>query len=772
MRYYPHMDKGLSKEQVRVRINEGLVNYDTSVPIKTIPQIILKNIFTLFNMLNLGLALAIFLVGSYKNLLFFGIVICNIAISIIQEIRSKYIVDKLSIITKTKARVIRDSKLEQISIDEIVLDDVLILRTGNQVVVDSHILSGEVEVNESFITGEAEPIHMKKGDLLKSGSFIIAGNCRVKVEHVGSDNYTSIISKGAKYIKPINSILLNSLKKVIKIIAIIIVPVGILLFINQYNLVGNSLENAVINTVAALVGIIPQGLILLTSTVLAVSVIKLSGLNVLVQELYCIEMLARVDVICLDKTGTITDGKMKVAGLIGLKTGWDFNKILGNIVNTLDCDNATMEALANQYTSLNDWKVIKKVPFSPTYKYSGVSFEEYGTFIIGAAEFIYKGKIKEVEELSKNHRVLLLCHSPYNFDNTKLPKDIKPLALITLNDIIRPAAIDTFNYFKEQGVDIKIISGDNIITVTEIAKRVGLEDIRGIDVSTLSEDELKEAVNKYNIFGRVKPTEKKDMVKYLQAKGHVVAMTGDGVNDVLALKEADCSIALGDCSDAARNVSQLVLLDSDFDAIPNIVNEGRRTINNIGRSASLFLSKTGYSLLLAFIFVFVNMPYPFQPIQLTLTSVFTIGVPAFILALESNKERIKGHFLMNVLSNALPAALTITANIIVIGFFGRFLNIYQDQISTLSLLMSAFTGFLLLIRISYPFNRLRIGLLIFLIIGFTLFFAGLPDFFSLTVLGNYMIILMIVLFFITIVIFRLMSKLVDKVIEKHPKFFM
>lgn len=771
IRFNPHMDKGLSKEQVKQRINENLVNYDTSVPTKTIPKIIIENSFTLFNLLNLALALAVFAVGSYRNLLFLGIVFCNTAISIFQEIRSKHVIDKLSIISRTKVRVIRNSKLVQIPIDEIVLDDIMILRPGNQVVVDCYVLKGEVEVNEAFITGESEPVHMNKGDMLKSGSFILAGNCKVRVEHVGLDNYTSLISKDAKYIKPINSILMKSLNKIIKIISIIIIPVGLLLFFNQYNLVGNTLENAVVSTVAALIGMIPEGLILLTSTVLAVSVIRLARLNVLVQELYCIEMLARVDTICLDKTGTITDGKMEVAGLIPLETGWDLNKILGNVVGAMDADNATMEALEEQFKPLMDWKINKKIPFSPTYKYSGVNFAEYGSFIIGAAEFVYNKSIKEIEEYSKNYRVLLLCHSSYTFNKTELPKNLKPIAIITLNDTIRPSANKTFEYFKDQGVDIKIISGDNVTTVAEIAKRVGLEDIRPIDVGNLSADELKKAVSKYNIFGRVKPTQKKDMVKYLQMEKHVVAMTGDGVNDVLALKEADCSIALSSGSDAARNVSQLVLLDSDFDSLPTVVNEGRRTINNIQRSASLFLTKTTYSLLLSLVFAFVSMNYPFQPIQLTLTSFFTIGIPSFVLALEPNKERIKGNFLINVLSNSLPAALTIVANILIIGNFGGYLGVSQSQISTLSVLMTAFTGFLLLFRICSPFNRLRASLMIMLIIGFISFVFGLSNFFSLTFLSPYMIILMTALFVMSTFIFNVMFKFIDHLIERHPKFF-
>lgn len=755
-RFNPNLNEGLSSKQVKLRIEQGLTNKETSVPTKTIPRIIRDNIFTLFNFLNFGLALAIFAVGSYKNLLFMGIVFCNTLISTVQEIRSKLVIDKLSVITSTKAKVVRDGKIVTIDNEDIVLDDIILFKSGNQIVTDAIIMEGEVSVNESFITGETELITYKEGDMLKSGSFIVVGNCKAKVEHVSLDNYTNVISKDAKYVKPINSILMNSLNKIIKVISILIIPLGLLLFLNQYNLDKN-LELAVINTVAALIGMIPEGLVLLTSTVLAVSVIRLARLNVLVQELYCIEMLARVDTICLDKTGTITDGKMEVIKVINLNKKYNLEEVMGNIVNNLEVENATSEAISNYFKKYDNYEVIKKIPFSPIYKYSGVEFKE-GKFVFGAPEFLTKKEIREVKE-NQDNRTLLICFND------------EPIGVIVLKDTIRKNAKKTLDYLAKEGVDIKIISGDSVKTVSKIARDAGLTDIRSIDVSSLNNLELENAILENNIFARVTPLQKKQMVEILQKNKHFVAMTGDGVNDVLALKQADCSITIKNATDAARNVSQLVLLDDDFDSIPSIVREGRRTINNIERSATLFLAKTGYAFFLAVIFMFVNFNYPFQPIQLTLTNFFTIGVPSFILALEPNNNRIKGNFLINVFSRSLPTSLTIVLNIVIIAVLGNFFLLNDVQISTLCVIMTGFTGFLLLFKICFPLNRLRLSLIIILILGFIGTLIGFREFFALTVLNLKMFIFILILVFISLTIFSIMSILVDKLIKKYPRFF-
>ena len=745
-----HNYKGLNNKEVSERVKKGLTNKNKVVPTKSILKIITDNIFTLFNLLNFVLALLIFFVSSYKNLLFMGIVVCNTLISMVQEIRSKRIVDKLSIITSLKSNVIRDNKIVNISNEDIVLDDIIILKSGNQIVTDCIILEGSVEVNESFITGESDLMSYKEGDELKSGSFVVVGKVIAKVVHVGNDNYVNVISSDAKYVKPLNSILMKSLNKIIKLVSIFIVPLGLLLFFNQYNLDKN-LETSIVNTVAALLGMIPEGLVLLTSTVLAVSVIRLAKLNVLVQELYCIEMLARVDTICLDKTGTITSGKMEVIDVIKLED-YDLNEIIGNIVNTLDSDNATSDALGNYFKKYDNYKVIKTIPFSPINKYSGVEFVE-GRFLIGAPEFLCKKKIKEVID-NQDNRTLLIT------------KDDLPIGVIVLKDEIRKNAKKMLNYLKNQNVDIKIISGDNLKTISKIANNVGLS-VKGID---LSKEEIDD-INKYNVFARVTPIEKKKIIEQLQSNNHFVAMTGDGVNDVLALKQADCSITIKSGTDAARNVSQLVLLDDDFDAIPSIIKEGRRTINNIERSATLFLAKTTYSFLLVLIFMFVSFNYPFEPIQLTLTNFFTIGVPSFILALEPNNNRIKGNFLINVFSKALPASLTIVLNIIILAILGNLFKLNNNQISTLCVLMTGFTGFLLLFKICYPLNKLRLFLIISLIIGFITTIVGFREFFSLTILNLKMFIFILILVFISTIIFSLMSIFVDKLIKKYPKLF-
>ena len=654
------IDIGLTKEEVEERIKENKVNYDTSLPTKSIKTIVRENIFTLFNLINILLGVAVFCVGSYKNLLFLIVIFCNTAISIIQEINSKRAVDKLSILAQAKVNCIRDGEKQEIGINSIVLDDLLMLETGNQIVADSIILEGEVEVNESFITGESDVIYKRKGDTLLSGSFVVSGKCKAEVIHIGDENYTSKISSGAKYVKKVNSEIMKSLNGIIKIVSIAIVPIGILLFFNQLGLTENSFKNAVVNTVAAIIGMIPEGLVLLTSTVLAVSVIRLSKRKVLVQELYCIETLARVDTLCLDKTGTITEGTMEVNDIIEItKSKEELEEILSEISSASDDNNSTIEAIRAKYKNKQKWKVINKIPFSSQKKWSGVCFKDKGSYIIGAPEFVLREKYDEykerIEKYSNDYRVIIVANSEGDFIEKELPDKLEVLGFVLISDVIRKEASKTLKYFKEQGVNIKIISGDNPITVSKIAKRAGVENSeKYINMQEIkTKEQLEKAAKEYTIFGRVTPVQKKELVQALKKEGHTVAMTGDGVNDVLALKEADCSIAMASGSDATRNVAELVLLDSNFASMPEIVLEGRRTINNIERSATLFLVKTIYASILAIIFLFVNMPYPFMPIQLTLISTVTIGIPSFVLALEPNKERIKGKFLRNVISRAL-----------------------------------------------------------------------------------------------------------------------
>ncbi len=728
-RYEVDINNGLTLKQVHERYEDNLVNFDVLENTKTVKEIVISNIMTLFNIINIILAIAVILVGSFKNLTFMGVIVVNTLISIFQELRSKKTLDKLKVVSQDKIKVIRDGKEIELTQQEIVLDDLLVFSIGNQVVVDSVVLDGEVEVDESFITGESETVFKKKGDMILSGSFIVSGSAKCKVEHIGRDNYTAKIASDTKYIKPISSEIMRSLNKIVQTISFLIIPVAILLFARQLYIDGNTLENAVVNTVAALIGMIPEGLVLLTSTVLAVSVMRLSKEKVLVQDLYCIETLARVDVVCLDKTGTITEGNMEVVDYISIKD--DSKKWIGTICNTLKDDNPTSNALMEKYPKSEKVKVLSKIPFSSSKKYSGINTDD-GTYVIGAPEFILDSSTlkkykKEIDEYSKDYRLIMLGKA----ENEKLSK-VEVLGFVLLRDKIRKEAKDTLAYFKQQGVDLKIISGDNPKTVLNIARRAGFKkDAKEIDATTLkSKKDIYEAVEEYDVFGRVTPEQKKNFVIALQNLGHIVAMTGDGVNDVLALKEADCSIAMASGSDATKNVSQLVLLDSNFASMPKVVGEGRRTINNIQRSASLFLVKTIYATILSIMFIFMDMQYPFIPIQLTLASVVTIGIPSFILALEPNHDIIKGRFLTNVLKKAIPPAVTIVLNISVIVLASNICRLNATQTSTLSVTMVGYTSFILLYKISKPLNPLRTFLFISMFITFVLGLTFLPELFS------------------------------------------
>ncbi|MBQ9181644.1 MAG: HAD-IC family P-type ATPase [Bacilli bacterium] len=756
--------KGLTDEEVNFRKEQGLVNIDSSVKTKSIGRILSSNIFTLFNFLNLILGLSIILVHSYKNLTFLGVVFCNTIIGIIQEIQAKKIIDRLSILSESKEKVIRNSKIIEVNKEDIVVDDILYLEQGKQVVSDCIIKSGTCEVNESLITGESDPIYKKKNDKLLSGSFVVSGGVYASVIHVGKDNYASIISNEAKYIKKVNSEILNSFNKIIKFISIMIIPLGILLFLKQLSL--NPLENSVVNTVAALVGMIPEGLILLTSTVMAVSVIRLSKYNVLVQELYCIETLARVDTLCLDKTGTITEGNLEVADVIIKKTSLsNVEKILSAMCKASDSLNPTMKAISEKFASDTNFIVEQTVPFSSSRKFSSVTFKDVGTFYLGAYEYLIDDeKIKkEIDKYSEEYRVLILVQDINGKKTT--------LALILISDVIRSDAKETLSYFKEQGVDVKIISGDSEKTVRSIAKKVGLDNYdKSIDMSTVKTDkELIEAVKTKTIFARVTPIQKKKIIIELKKIGKVVAMTGDGVNDVLALRESDCSVALSSGSDAARKVSQLVLLDSKFSSMPKIVNEGRRTINNIERSSSLFLVKTIYTTMLVIIFLFVNMSYPFIPIQITLTSVVTIGIPSFILALEPNKEKIKGLFLINVIRNSLPTALTIVFNIVAIVILSFVMKLDRTITSSLAVVVTGFTGLMLLYKISLPLNKLRFILFYSMCLFFLIGIVGLRQFFSIYI-SRHMILILPFLMIYAYILFDIFTRIFDYIVRKKiPK---
>ncbi len=769
LRYTADAKLGLTAEQVHLREQQDLFNYDTTVPTKSIGTIVRENICTLFNLINAILALAIISVGSYKNMLFMGVVLSNLCIGIFQEIRAKRTIDKLSLLHAAKATVIRDGQQLELPLQKIVLDDVLLLQNGNQAPVDCVILEGQCEVDESFLTGESDAVYKKAGDTVLSGSIIISGTCRARADKIAEDTYISSISKEAKYYKKTKSEIMQTLNRIIGVISLIIVPVGFILLYNQLQLDGNTYTEAVVQTVAALIGMIPEGLVLLTSTVLAVSVVRLARQQVMVQDLYCIESLARVDTLCLDKTGTLTQGNLLVSGMEPLNTHpVQMSVILHNFTAALEDNNATFWALRQTYPPQLDWTVLEAFPFSSKYKWSAVTFQERGTYILGAAEFVYPHSDhtfqQKLAELAEEHRVLLLAWTEQPVTAGHLPADVTPVGFVLLKDQLRTAARQTLEYFNQQDVDIKVISGDSAHTVAGIAREAGVPNWQNyLDMTTVqSAEQLQQAAQQYTVFGRVTPEQKKQLVQALQQTGHTVAMTGDGVNDVMALKQSDCSIAMAAGTDAARNVSQLVLLESNFDSLPQILGEGRRSINNIQRSASLFLVKTIYATLFALIFLFVQLPYPFIPIQLTLISCVTIGIPSLLLALEPNNERVQGRFLLNILSKALPGGLTIVANLILILLFSLYFHFTAEEISTLCVFLTGFTGFLVLRRICLPFNRNRLIMYVLLVAAFIAAVILLPGLFSIVLLKPGAFAFMLCFLPLDYLLFRSIFKAVQK----------
>lgn len=735
-------NKGLTAEQVKIRIENGLGNDKGEVKTKSILHIIADNVFTLFNLVNFIMALSILMVHSYKNMMFAGVVFWNIFIGVFQEVRSKRTIDKMSIISQPKATVLRDGSECIINHKDIVMDDIMILRSGNQVCSDSIVISGKCLVNESLLTGESDPIEKKQGDEIYSGSIVMNGSIKAKVNHVGKDNYVSKITEKVKYLKKSNSEMMHSVKLIIKVISCCIVPLSALLLYHQLNVTQNGIRGAIINTVAAIIGTMPSGLVLLTTMVLEVGVIRLSKYNTLVQDMYCIETLARVDVLCLDKTGTITEGNMIVEDVIpyGDNSKEEINQIMSAFAFNMDDKNPTLDAIRQHFNSETDWKADKCIPFSSDNKWSLVHFDEYGCCIMGAAEFILKDKIDEYKNTvelysDQGYRVITIAHSQNEIGlNNTLPSDINVVGFILLKDKIRENAADTLQYFDEQGVDIKIISGDNPLTVMHTAKDAGVKNAdKYIDASKIKTDEeLSQAVMNNTIFGRVTPEQKLKIIEELHNAGHVTAMTGDGVNDVMALKEADCSIAMQSGSDAAKNVSQMILLDSDFSSMPKIVAEGRKSINNMERSATLYLVKTMYSFILAIVFSIINVPYPFSPIQLTLIGALAIGIPSFILAMEPNTDRVKGRFITNVMKKAIPGALGIIANVIVAIMIAKEVNADYTELSTLAAYLTAMASMMVLFDLCRPMNKLRFSMVTTLTVVFVMAFRFFKPLFCVT----------------------------------------
>lgn len=715
-----NINYGLSKEEINQRINLNLKNHEPKRLTKSYKEIVYDNVFTLFNFINIIMAILVFLTGSYRNMLFMGVVISNIIIGIIQEARSKHILDKLAILTKPKVRVIREGKELSLHMNDLVLDDIMLLKNGDQVCSDAIVKEGRLEMNESLITGESDTVLKEPGDFLYSGSFVVSGTAYAQVEHIGDDNYVHTIMKDVGVLKKYPSQLRNSINFIIKYVSIIIVPLGIMLFLKQYFIQSLTFNEAILGSVAGVLGMIPEGLVLLTSVALAVGSINLARKNTLVQELFCIETLARVDVLCLDKTGTITEGNMKVEKIIVKDGSKDINNILANMMEQLNDINSTASAIREYTTLTKPLTALQAIPFSSERKTSSVQFCD-GTYTLGAYEYVcsqLNSDIKkEIHSYTKDgKRVLVLGYSSsIEINNNEI------IALLVLSDPIRKEASHTLHYFEKQGVTIKIISGDDPHTVHAIAKTAGVQNYnRVIDMSKISNDELEKVTLNNTVFGRVSPLQKKLMIQALN-KHHITAMVGDGVNDVMALKEASCSISVAQGSDAAKNIANLVLLDNDFSNIPVILNEGRRVINNIQRSASLFLVKTTFSMFLCILTLFLSSRYPFAPIQLTLISSLTIGIPSFFLALEANHTRVQGNFLINVFSKALPGALCVILSIIYVNVCQMFIPITENQLSTMCVILTAMSTFTVLIRICIPFSKKRMLLLISMIV---LFFIG------------------------------------------------
>lgn len=785
---------GLTDEEVRQRVEEGFTNRTDISTDKTTKEIVVSNVFTYFNLIFLVITILLIMVGSFRNLTFLPIIIGNTVIGIVQEIRAKKTLEKMSLLNAPHADVIRNGSVKQISTDELVKDDVILLTAGKQICADAVVISGNIQVNESLLTGEADEVEKTEGSTLMSGSFVVSGECYARLEKVGNESYISKLSLEAKSMGgKEQSEMIRSINLIVKWVGIVIIPIGLILFWQSHFVNGESITKSVTSTVAAIIGMIPEGLYLLTTVALALSTMKLARKKVLLHDMKSIETLARVDVLCVDKTGTITEPDMKLkeiflcknSGADGTQTALTLDELKSLILDYANAsvdNNATMlalkayaaEALTNNTSALHRTAVSQQA-FSSSLKYGSVTFSD-GTYLLGAPEFIMHDDFSRIEEeivpyADKGDRVLLFAK--YDGENVEngINGSVTPLGFVALANPIRANAVKTFEYFKSQGVAIKVISGDNPRTVSQIAIQAGIENAESfVDAATLdTEDKIADAVNKYTVFGRVTPKQKKQLVKALQAKGHTVAMTGDGVNDILAMKDADCSVAMASGSEAAAQAAQVVLLDSDFAHMPDVVYEGRRVVNNIQRSASLFLVKNIFSLLLSLFSVILMVTYPLEPAQVSLISMFTIGVPGFLLALEQNKDRIKGRFITNVMLKALPGGLTDVIAVGALVVCGEVFCISDASIGTIATLVLSVVGFMILFKISEPLNRMKYAVIIGNIAG--LVFSGffLKKLFALTDLSNICILLMIVFGFAAESLFRNLTLLVEKLRGSYEK---
>ena len=735
-RVHAEHERGLSDEQVRERLESGWVNTPVDSPTKTVPQIIKSNVFTYFNMIFFIIAFALICVGSFNNLSFLLVVFINLLIGIIQEIKAKKTLDSLSLLNESTIVTVRNGKQVKVRTERLVLDDIIFLGAGNQICADAVVIKGEVQVNEALVTGEADEITKKHGDELLSGSYVVSGSCFARITAVGSDSFVSKLTLGAKNAKKTKTAgMMLSLKRLIMVIGFLIIPLAIALFTRQHITLGLDVPANVTQTAAAIIGMIPEGLYLLVNITLAVSVIKLAKKDTLVHELKCIETLARVDTLCVDKTGTITDNSMLVSEIVPLTRVVDPNKLLADFVYNMQDDNITMHTLKSFYGANEGRTAISVMPFSSTTKMSSVTFSAGEKYTLGAPEYVlgdiyYSYKDVILPYILAGKRVLAFVRS------TSESSQLTPLALVTLVNPVRPEAKDTFTYFASQGVNIKVISGDNPYTAAAAAKDAGINGSdKLIDVTGLYGTELEEAAISYNVFGRVKPDQKRDIIRALKKKGHTVAMTGDGVNDILAMKDADCSIAMASGSDVTCQVAHLVLMKSQFSSLPSVVDEGRQVINNIQRSASLYLVKNIFSFLLAICSIIAVFEYPLQPAQISLISLLTIGIPSFVLALEPNHSRIRGKFLLNVIYSALPAALTNLIIVMGVVLFTKEFDISSSMSSSIVAILMSLVGFTMVFKMCRPFNITRSILLIGIMALFVVSLIFLPEFFAVTSLN-------------------------------------
>lgn len=774
-RYQADIANGLSQEQVQERIDGGWTNKTVTAESKTVGQIVKGNLLTYFNLIFAILAILVIAAGSFRSLTFLPVVIANLFVGILQEIRAKKTLDQLTMLNAPKAEVVRNGQISEIPAEELVLDDIVIFRAGDQICADAIVLDGSVLVNEALLTGESDELRKELGDFLMSGSFVVSGECYARLERVGADSYISELTLEAKaQDQKKHSEMLRVLDRLVGVVGILIVPIGVFLFVQQYVFSDASFQSSILSMVAAVVGMIPEGLYLLASVALVVSVIRLASQKVLVHDMKCIEALARVDVLCVDKTGTITENEMQVSSVIPME-GFDPTQGVGlkaqisTLIAAMPEGNLTMQALKRYFKTPLKKNAEAVFPFSSTYKYCAAVFLD-NAYVLGAPEFVLRGDYEKYRPLMESYsadgfRTVLFGRYEGTPDGQALTESVIPMGLILLTNPIRRDAPETFRYFAQQGVTIKVISGDNPLTVSQIAAEAGIPGAENyVDASTLeTEEALRTAAEQYTVFGRVTPEQKRLLVRALQSAGHTVGMTGDGVNDVLALKEADCSVAMASGCDAAAQVSQLVLLESDFSDMPSVVAEGRRVVNNIQRSASLFLVKNIFSFLMAVFSACFMLNYPLEPAQISLISMFTIGIPGFFLALQPNTEVIHGRFLSNVLIKALPAGLT---DFLVVGalvIFGRVFGVNETDISTACTMLLAIVGFMILYHISKPLNLLRWIVWIGSGVGLLVCSIYLGDIFGITHMSMECVMLFVVFAIVTEPVLRYSTMFIERI---------